>query len=776
MKERLRALGALSRKKKILLILGVVSLLALLFLLPKLLFHGGDEVEGGLDPSQVKTLAKEDITEVVNEAGVVVTENTVPIYTEKPLPVESVKVKLGDYVNEGDVIAILDATEIRQQIAQKEAAMSQSAATSGAAIRDAKMRLDQAKKALADGTNASIRGADSGVLSAYDAWKTAEKTYADYKRSIDEGYNDSVRGEETAKETAKDQSKTQAINYEAALRKYNETRESITRNQNLALAKGQEAADLERLVYSLEDSIRKDTQRLEELKAQNAPAPSDAPSAPTTSAADIDLKIGGLNEKIQNIDAQIGSLKLNPQGADNTKKLVEDLERQKNQFQLQIRDLEAQKRALPPEQPSTPAPTVDLTADIEALETKIAEDQRTLAKAQERQGQAKGEAETAKSEAEAAVKGLPDMEDQLAQLQIQNDAQRRSVIDTEKSALASARTRESTLEGYKRQADAAKRAYEDAKKSLTIAKTDAKNEIKSLENSYKSAAAGNSTVTDKMDLQNLSKDLEATIIKAPISGTITQLPIKEGQKASSSIATIQTTDELQIRSKVKEFDYNKLEVGMKVTIQSDAVKGETYTGKVLSIAQTTTMGTETATGKDGGTQGIAQVSSGGGNSQAADYPVTIALDNPQGTKLAPDMNVKIKYIIREERGVYTVPDGAVLRMGEKTYLRILDGKGPYTVKEIPVTVRPGNAINVIVSGAGIRDNVKVLTAADAAQPGDQVNLVTNPDAPIDPDAPVDTSDGGKDTGNVDAQRPVSEGGTPSDDLGTDVPVDEGASS
>ena len=98
------------------------------------------------------------------------------------------------------------------------------------------------------------------------------------------------------------------------------------------------------------------------------------------------------------------------------------------------------------------------------------------------------------------------------------------------------------------------------------------------------------------------------------------------------------------------------------------------------------------------------------------------------------------------------------------------------MKEIPVTVRPGNAINVIVSGAGIRDNVKVLTAADAAQPGDQVNLATDPDAPIAPDAPVDTSDGGKDTGNVDAQRPVSEGGTPSDDLGTDVPVDEGASS
>lgn len=738
MKERLRALGALPRKKKILLVLGILALLLLFVLIPKLLFPGTKDEGQALPPSQVKTLSKGDISEVINEAGVVMTENTVPIYTEKPLPVESVKVKLGDVVEQGDVIAILDDTEIRQQIAQKEAAMRQSSATSGAAIRDAKLRLDQAKQALANGTNAAIRGADSGVLTAYDAWKTAEKTYADYKRSIDEGYNDTIVSEENAKKTAQDQVQNQAISYEAALRKYNETRNAITRNQGLSLSKSQEAEDLQRLVYSLEDAIRQDTQRLEQMKAESAPSP----TPPETPGADADFRIGSLREKIQNIDAQINSLRLNPQATENTAKLIEDLERQKNQIELQIRDLEAHRQVAPA---PTPAPAPDLSAQLEDLQRKIAEDQRALAQAQQRQGEAKAAAESAKSEAEAAVKSLPELEDQLAQLQLQNDAQRRNLITTEKAAVSGARTRQTTLESYKRQADAAKRAYDEAKKSLAIAKTDAKNEIKTLENSYKSASAGNSAVSDRIELANLSKDLEATIIKAPISGTITQLPIKEGQKASSSIATIQTTDHLQVRSKIKEFDYNKLHLGMKVIIQSDAVKGETYTGKVVSIAQTTTMGTETATGKDGGTTGIAQVSGGGGNSQAADYPVTIALDNAEGTKLAPDMNVKIKYIIREEKQVYSVPDSAILRVGDKTYLRILDGKGPYTVKEIPVTVRPGDAINVIVSGAGIQDNVQVLTSADAAQPGDVVSLSSKDESDSSHGGPepngADTSEG-----------------------------------
>ncbi len=148
-----------------------------------------------------------------------------------------------------------------------------------------------------------------------------------------------------------------------------------------------------------------------------------------------------------------------------------------------------------------------------------------------------------------------------------------------------------------------------------------------------------STVRDaKLALQNASANLEDYTIRSPISGTIVEKNLKEGDtlETGSSVCTVFDLSYLTLTLNVDELDIKKVAPGQSVTITADASEGAVYTGAVTKInINGTTMNGVTS------------------------YPVTIRIDKTEG--LLPGMNVDATVTVASLEDVLTVPVGALLR-------------------------------------------------------------------------------------------------------------------
>lgn len=90
----------------------------------------------------------------------------------------------------------------------------------------------------------------------------------------------------------------------------------------------------------------------------------------------------------------------------------------------------------------------------------------------------------------------------------------------------------------------------------------------------------------KISLENNMKDLEKTVIKAPIGGTVTTLSIKAGEvlPANGIILTIDDLNKKLIKAQVAESEINKIQLGQEVVITGNAAKGKKFSGQVTYIA------------------------------------------------------------------------------------------------------------------------------------------------------------------------------------------------
>lgn len=168
-----------------------------------------------------------------------------------------------------------------------------------------------------------------------------------------------------------------------------------------------------------------------------------------------------------------------------------------------------------------------------------------------------------------------------------------------------------------------------------------------------SSALENAAITlenARLNLQSAQDALNNYTITAPISGTVVEKSFKAGDKiesealsaANGTLATLYDMSQLTFRMSVNELDINKVAVGQRVEITTEALSGQTFTGTVdkVNINGTTTNGFTT-------------------------YPITIRLDG-DGTELArqglrPGMNVSATIIGQSVENALCVPVGAVSR-------------------------------------------------------------------------------------------------------------------
>lgn len=120
-------------------------------------------------------LSKGKIINNVSVLGNIKSKNTTNIYSRLSNPVKEVKVKAGDTVKEGDVLAVLDSGDLEKDIEQATAAVNASDANN-------KILLDAAKKAYDDELYLYSNNLNSDIKNAEQALNLAKINYDNKKK------------------------------------------------------------------------------------------------------------------------------------------------------------------------------------------------------------------------------------------------------------------------------------------------------------------------------------------------------------------------------------------------------------------------------------------------------------------------------------------------------------------------------------------------------------------------------------------------------------------
>ena len=139
-------------------------------------------------------------------------------------------------------------------------------------------------------------------------------------------------------------------------------------------------------------------------------------------------------------------------------------------------------------------------------------------------------------------------------------------------------------------------------------------------------------------MQNMQDTMANYTITAPISGTVIEKDVKQGDALTSgtSLCVLYDLSYLEMSINVDELEILSIKEGQTVTITADAISDRTFTGVVTSVsaAGTTTGGTTT-------------------------YPVTIRIDDTGD--LLPGMNATAEIEVSSASNALAVPNGSVVR-------------------------------------------------------------------------------------------------------------------
>ena len=202
----------------------------------------------------------------------------------------------------------------------------------------------------------------------------------------------------------------------------------------------------------------------------------------------------------------------------------------------------------------------------------------------------------------------------------------------------------------------------------------------------------------KFDYEKAVEQLDNTILKAPIDGTVVRVNTKVGRFADkmendAPLFVIENLDNLELEIKVSEYTIGKVAVGQEAEISADILNGETVHGEVISISPT---------GEE----------KGGGSSERV-IPTKIRVTD-QDTKLIAGITARASIVLEESENALTVPVSAVMEKDGTNYVQeISDG----TVSWVPVDIGVESDVEmeiIPVEGNSLDENSVLI-----AEPGEQ---------------------------------------------------------
>ena len=264
-------------------------------------------------------------------------------------------------------------------------------------------------------------------------------------------------------------------------------------------------------------------------------------------------------------------------------------------------------------------------------------------------------------------------------------AQRRSAYDNA----------DTTLSDYARAVDTAYDNYNAALVSLEAAQKSAQTQLQSSKNSLSTAEISGNMDSAVLKLAQMQEDLDETRVTANAAGTVTAVYAKVGANGAGLLFVIEDVNNLIVKTSVSGYDIADVKVGMPVTIKSDATGETVINGKINTIAPTSE---KNAVGETNTTGDV-----------LFDTEVAV-LDKDTGLRIG--MSARLKYIVEQQSGVISVPFDALYEKedGQSYVLAATpQADGKYLLKEMPVTKGLENDLDVVITGDGVEEGLRILT-------------------------------------------------------------------
>lgn len=154
------------------------------------------------------TLERQDLEMALSLTGTVYSAQSTEVHSTLHFPVESVNVRVGDRVSEGDVLAILDMSTMEMDVRQLQASLSAAQASASQGLTSARNALETAQRNVetgndptlmaarfaVDSAQLAVQAADAQITSAGSALNDARQNLNEYRRELrrvgDDRYED----------------------------------------------------------------------------------------------------------------------------------------------------------------------------------------------------------------------------------------------------------------------------------------------------------------------------------------------------------------------------------------------------------------------------------------------------------------------------------------------------------------------------------------------------------------------------------------------------------
>lgn len=324
----------------------------------------------------------------------------------------------------------------------------------------------------------------------------------------------------------------------------------------------------------------------------------------------------------------------------------------------------------------------------------------------EKQFVSKSEVDSAKAKLDSAQASYDSAVENLKMVQNPSSAEELKVVrlnlEKSKLALEAAEHKVKTEDSRLKDIELSEASLTDSKSALELALM-SREQIKLKEKDLEAAQA--SVTRAQVELDSAQDRLDDTEIKAPISGTILQKQVEEGQVITSSMSatasagtllvTMANLENVYVETEVDETDIGKVQPGQSVTIKLEAYPDRSFRGSVLKIAP----------------QGrVAQ--------NVTTFEVTTEISNPSDI-VKPGMNASVEIMAADRRDILVLDNQAIMegRRGKMAIPVVEEGSeegsegGP-----MPIPIETG------VRGW---DKTEIISGL---QEGDEVMIVGTPGA------------------------------------------------
>nr|WP_320027049.1 HlyD family efflux transporter periplasmic adaptor subunit [uncultured Acetobacterium sp.] len=199
-------------------------------------------------------------------------------------------------------------------------------------------------------------------------------------------------------------------------------------------------------------------------------------------------------------------------------------------------------------------------------------------------------------------------------------------------------------------------------------------------------------------------------VKASTGGTITAVNAVKGNPANGELFTIEDTNDLKVRGKVKEADLNHIHENMPVLVKADATGDKVFPGNLTKIAPTAIKSEATTTA----------------TTNKAEFEVEVDLPS-DATGLKIGMNTRLSIVSEERADVFCVPFEALVvdSAGQSSIYIAKENpveQGSFTVESIPVTTGLETDSLIEIAGDQLSAGMSVITQPQTVSPGTLVSV------------------------------------------------------